>query len=66
MDGKQEVIRSLTAALDCMESVETIEELQDVLLDLRDNLDCDLKVIEKEKQYHKTFEIIYKRAYDEL
>lgn len=66
MDGKQEVIRSLTTALDSMESVETIEELQDVLLDLRDNLDCDLKVIKKEKKYHKTFEIIYKRTYDEL
>lgn len=66
MDGKQEVIRSLATALDSMESVETIEELQDVLLDLRDNLDCDLEVIEKEKQYHKTFEIIYKRTYDEF
>lgn len=60
MDGKQEVIRSLTTALDSMESVETIEELQDVLLDLRDNLEYDLKTVEKEKQYHKTFEIIYK------
>lgn len=66
MDGKQEVIRSLTTALDSMESVETIEELQDVLLDLRDNLEYDLKVIEKEKKYHKTFEIIYKRTYDEF
>lgn len=59
MDGKQEVIRSLTTALDSMESVETIEELQDVLLDLRDNLEYDLKTVEKEKQYHKTSEIIY-------
>ena len=66
MDGKQEVIRSLTTVLDSMESVETIEELQDVLLDLRDNLDCDLKVIEKEKKYHKAFEIIYKRTYDDF
>lgn len=66
MDGKQEVIKSLTTALDSMESVETIEELNDVLLDLRDNLDHDLKVIEKEKKYHKTFEIIYKRTYDEF
>lgn len=66
MNGKQEVIKSLTTALDCMESVETIEELQDVLLDLRDNLDCDLKVIEKEKKHHKKFEIIYKRTYDEF
>lgn len=66
MDGKQEVIKSLTTALDSMESVETIEELDDVLLDLRDNLDHDLKVIEKEKKYHKTFEVIYKRTYDEF
>lgn len=66
MDGKQEVIKSLTTALNSMESVETIEELDDVLLDLRDNLDHDLKVIEKEKKYHKTFEVIYKRTYDEF
>lgn len=66
MDGKQEVIKSLTTALDSMELVETIEELDDVLLDLRDNLEHDLKVIEKEKKYHKTFEVVYKRTYDEF